>query len=107
MRKTILQALLDEIHFPISEGHVENRLLKRGLYPCDECTIDVLNSKEFIGATADCLWWLVSAPSFSEADKAISGLNIDSVLRQSNFLYKSIGEPEKTLMDSPMVSIEN
>lgn len=105
--KTIMQALMDEIHYPISEGHVENRLLKRGLSPCEECTIEVMNSKEFIGAVADCLWWLVSAPNFSEADKSINGLNIASIKAQANSLYKSIGEQEKALEGSPMVSIQD
>lgn len=105
--KTILQALIDEIHYPISEGHVENRLLKRGLYPCDECTTEVLNSKEFIGATADCLWWLATAVNFSEADKSVSGLNFASIASKANILYKSIGESEKALQGSPMVTIEN
>lgn len=105
--KTIKQALIDEIHYPISDGHVENRLIKRGLYPCEECTIEIMNSKEFIGATADCLWWLATAPNFSEADKSINGLNATSILNQANMLYKSIGEKEKALLSSPMVYIEN
>lgn len=105
--KTILQALIDEIHYPIGEGHVENRLVRRGLYPCDECTPEVLNSDAFIGATADCLWWLVTAINFSEADKSISGLNISAILNQANKLYKAIGESEKAIEDKPMVYIMN
>lgn len=105
--KTIKQALIDEIHFPISDGHVENRLIKRGLSPCEECTIEIINSKEFIGATADCLWWLSTAPNFSEADKSVSGLNIASIQAKANELYKSIGESEKTLQGSPIVFISN
>lgn len=105
--RTILQALMDEIHYPISEGHVENRLLKRGLYPCEECTIEVINSKDFIGATADCLWWLATGVNFSEADKSVSGLNLASIASKANALYKSIGEQEKAIESSPMVFIEN
>lgn len=103
--KTILQALIDEIHYPIQRGHAENRLMKRGLYPCDECTIEILNSKPFIGAVADSLYMLISATNFSEADKSVGSLNIASILKEANTLYKSIGESEKALQGSPVVYI--
>lgn len=105
--KTILQALIDEIHYPIPVGHAENRLMKRGLYPCDECTPEVLNSKPFIGAVADSLYMLISATNFSEADKSVGSLNIASILKEANTLYKSIGESEKALQGSPVVTIMN
>lgn len=103
--KTILQALIDEIHYPIQRGHAENRLMKRGLYPCDECTIEILNSKPFIGAVADSLYMLITATNFSEADKSVGSLNIASILKEANTLYKSIGESEKALQGSPVVYI--
>jgi hypothetical protein len=105
--KTILQALIDEIHYPIPVGHAENRLMTRGLYPCDECTPEVLNSKPFIGAIADSLYMLISATSFSEADKSVGSLNIASILKEANTLYKTIGESEKALQGSPVVTIMN
>lgn len=105
--KTILQALIDEIHYPIPVGHAENRLMTRGLYPCDECTPDVLNSKPFIGAVADSLYMLISATNFSEADKSVGSLNIASILKEANTLYKTIGESEKALQGSPVVTIMN
>ena len=107
--KTILQALIDEIHYPIPVGHAENRLMKRGLYPCDECTPEVLNSKPFIGAVADSLYMLISATNFSEADKSVGGLafNLKTLLEEANKLYKSIGESEKALQGSPVVTIMN
>ena len=103
--KTILQALIDEIHYPIQRGHAENRLMKRGLYPCDECTIEILNSKPFIGAVADSLYMLITATNFSEADKSVGSLNIASILKEANTLYKTIGESEKALQGSPVVYI--
>lgn len=103
--KTLLEALRDEIHYPISDGHLENRLFKRGLMPNAICDVDVFNSPEFIGAVADSLFMLIAAPNFSEADKSFSGLNIDAILKQANKLYNSIGEDEKVLEDKPMVYI--
>jgi hypothetical protein len=104
--KTILQALMDEVHYPVGVGHLENRLLKRGLIPSDCCSVETLNSPEFIGAAADCLWFLISAPNFSEADKSFDLTFKAEILKQVNQLYKSIGESEMSL-DKPMVYIEN
>lgn len=103
--KTVRQALIDEIHYPISEGFVENKLLSRGLSPDDELTIDVLKSNEFKGAVADCLWSLVEAPSFSEADKSISLADRDIILRKANSIYLSIGEKAVDIADKPAVYI--
>lgn len=103
--KTVRQALIDEIHYPISEGFVENKLLSRGLSPDDELTIDVLKSNEFTGAIADCLWSLIEAPNFSEADKSISLADRNVILRKVNSLYLSIGETAVDLADKPAVYI--
>ena len=103
--KTIRQSLLDEIHYPISEGFVENRLLSRGLNPDEELSLDVLNSVEFRGAVADCLWSLIEAPSISEADKSISLGDREIILRKVNSIYQSIGENAVDFADKPKVFI--
>lgn len=104
--KTILQALRDEIHFPVGTGHLENRLLGRGLIPNEECSLETFNDARFIGAVADSLWFLISAPNISESDKQVNMVYKDLIVKQANQLYKSIGEEERVL-DKPMVSIEN
>jgi hypothetical protein len=104
--KTILQALRDEIHFPVGTGHLENRLLRRGLIPNEECSLETFNDARFIGAVADSLWFLISAPNISESDKQVNMVYKDLIVKQANQLYKSIGEEERVL-DKPMVSIEN
>lgn len=104
--KTVGQALIDEIHYPISEGMIENKLIMRGLAFEDEFGIEVATSKEFRGAVADCLYSLIEAPNFSEADKSISLSDKSLILKKVNALYKSIGEKEMAL-DSPMVYIIN
>ena len=63
--KTIQQALIDEIHYPISIGIVENVKIKRKLNPLCYCDSDTLSSKEYMGALADCLWSLVQSINFS------------------------------------------
>lgn len=103
--KTVRQALIDEIHYPISEGFVENKLLSRGLSPDEGLTIDVLKSNEFKGAVADCLCSLIEAPSFSEADKSISLGDRDLILKRANSIYLSIGEKAVDIADKPAVYI--
>lgn len=43
--KTVLQALKDEVHYKLSSGFFENRLLERSLDGNEICTIDILKSK--------------------------------------------------------------
>ncbi|MBQ5839916.1 MAG: hypothetical protein IIW42_07860 [Bacteroidaceae bacterium] len=106
--KTIQQALMDEIHYPISEGFVENVMIKRGLE--GEFTYEVAQSSQYMGAVADCLWSLLHAINFSEADKSfgsISDKDKERILLMVNSIYTAIGEPEVHLQARPMVFIEN
>lgn len=103
--KTIQQALIDEIHYPIGLGIIENKMILRGLNPDDEYDMKVAKSEPFIGAVADCLYSLISAPNFSEADKSFSLSDKALILKKVNSLYNSIGEPSVALDDKPMVYI--
>lgn len=103
MNKTIRQALIDEVHFPLQDGFVENKLIARGLNPDDTCTPEVLRSKDFKGAYADCLYSLIEAPGFSEADISVSLGDKELILKKVNSIYKSIGEAEVTSGQMPMV----
>ncbi len=99
--KTIQQALIDEIHYPIPMGFVYNKLVMRELNPDDECTSETLNSKGFMGAIADCLVSLIAAPNFSEADKQISMTEKSNILKWANSIYKRIGESENIVEEKP------
>lgn len=106
--KTIQQALIDEIHYPISEGFVENVMIKRKLNPVGDCDSDTMDSKEYMGALADCLWSLVQAINFTEADKSFGSLSDkdkERILLRVNSIYNSIGEPSVELEAKPMVYI--
>lgn len=103
--KTIQQALIDEIHYPIGEGFIQNKLIARGIEFEDEFTVETAKSPAYIGAVADCLFSLISAPNFSEADKSFSLSDKALLLRKVNSLYNSIGEPSVALDDKPMVYI--
>lgn len=104
--KTIKQALIDEIHYPISLGYVENKMIQRQLDGDDTYTFEVAQSKEWKGALADCLYSLIQAVSLSESDKSIGTLSDkdkERLLVRINALYKTIGE--SPALGQPMVYI--
>lgn len=106
--KTVRQAILDEIYYPINEGLVENKLLLRGLTGDEEFTTTSADSVAFKGALADCLYSLIQAVNFSEADKSVSAMTDEqrrSLLRYINKLYTAIGEEEVALGANPRVYI--
>ena len=73
--KTIKQALIDEIHYPIPLGFVENKMIERQLNGDDEYTFEVAQSTEWKGALADCLYSLIQAVSLSESYNRIGTLS--------------------------------
>lgn len=96
--KTVEQAIIDEVYYPISKGLVENKLIERGLSGDEEFTIDMAKSNEYKGCLADCLFSLIQAINVSESDKSIGTLTDEQrklILRKANALYASIGEEEK------------
>ena len=104
--KTIKQALIDEIHYPIPLGFVENKMIERQLNGDDEYTFEVAQSKEWKGALADCLYSLIQAVSLSESDKSIGTLSDkdkERLLVRINALYKTIGQSHA--LGQPMVYI--
>lgn len=106
--KTIQQALIDEIHYPIPLGFVENVLIKRNLNAEDEFDYETAHSNEYMGALADCLYSLIQAINFSEADKSIGSLSdkqITAIISQMNSIYESIGEEPKEVELKPVVYI--
>lgn len=94
--KTIKQALIDEVHYPVPEGYVENVMIKRSLSENAEVTKEVFDSNEYKGATADCLYSLIQAMNIAEAGKSIGSLTDQQrklILAKVNELYDEIGEP--------------
>ena len=102
--KTILQALRDEIPYPLDEGHIENRLLARGLDPGAEADPSLYSSPPFLGAMADAFYRSALAPDFSESDISVKKPDPKLLLREANRLYAMIGEPER-FIDNPTVRV--
>ena len=106
--KTVGQALIDEVLYPIPRGFVENRCFARGLYPEEEVSTDIINSDAYKGALADCLYSLIQAINFSEADKSVGNLTDEqrkAILKRVNKLYNDIGEEEVAYGTKPAVYI--
>lgn len=95
MAKTIKQTLMDEVYYPIPEGTVENKLIARGLEGEGEISSEIMKSKEFMGALADCFWSLVVAIDFSESDISVSLPDRKFLIKRANAYYRAIGEEEK------------
>lgn len=104
--KSIIEALADEVAFPLDKGMLENKLLKRGICATDDCTQEVLNSDDFTGAYADCLYHLIEMPNFSESDISISLADRKLILDKVNDIYRRLGEEERKL-SQPNVYIGN
>lgn len=104
--KTILDALRDEIHSPVGDGHLTNRLMMRGLNPDECCTVTVMRGNAFQGAIADCLIALLEMPNISEGDKRFDLANRELIIRRANAIYRAIGETElEKKADKPTVYI--
>lgn len=96
MAKTIREALIDEVFYPVPEGYVDNVIVKRGLSEGATFDISIATSTDWKGAVADCLASLIQAVDFSEADKRVSSLTDEQrrlILKKANALYGEIGEP--------------
>lgn len=105
--RTVKQALLDEIHYPISDGFVSNKLLSRGLSEDEEISYEIIQSPMFSGAVADCLFSLIEAPNVSESGVSFSISDKELILKKVNAIYSSLEEPEVALQSVPKVTILN
>ena len=106
--KTVYQALIDEVIYPIPYGKVENIILRRGMDGDQDFSAEIAASISYKGALADCLFSLLQAINFSEADKSIGALTDSqrkAILRMANRLYNEIGEPEVSDGQTPTVYI--
>ena len=107
--KTVLQALMDAVHYPIPPGHVENVCIQRGLDPDDTVSKTLMGENAYKGALADCLFSLIQSINFSEADKSVGNLSDTQrrfILKWANKLYGEIGE-EEVFDGEPTVYIES
>ena len=100
-----MQAILDEVYYPVNRGLVENKLLTRGIDPSQECSSETFTDNAFLGALADTLYSLIQAVNVSEGDKSVGSLTDaqrKAIINRANQLYKAIGEEEVTAFQ-PMV----
>lgn len=108
MSKTIKQALIDEIVYPLPEGLIDNKIITRGLDGEEDYTMEIATSNTYRGAFADCLISLIQSVNFSESDKSVGALTDETkkrLLAMANSIYKAIGEEEVVTEAKPTVYI--
>ena len=96
--KTVIQALISKVHWPIPEEFAETVCIERQLDKDAAFDYAMSQDSKFKGAMADCLYSLAQAINFSEAGKSVGNLTDEQrrlMLRRANALYKDIGEEEK------------
>jgi len=106
--KTVIQALLDEVFYPIPRGKAENICIRRGLNGEEPFNAERASSNAYKGALADCLYSLIQAITFSEAGMSVGALTDaqrKAILKQMNGLYDEIGEEPKDDGATPTVYI--
>lgn len=93
--KTVRQAIVDEIYYPVNTGLIDNKLLARGIDPDDDFNAETSGSDPYKGALADTIFSLVQAVNVSESDKSVGSLSDaqrKALMSWANRLYSSIGE---------------
>lgn len=102
---TILEAIKEAIGYPISTNRASMTLIKRGLTGTDEATQTVLNSKEFDLATADLMFWMLTAPNVSEGGYSLSITDKSSLKSIASGIYSKWGEVDPSAPTVRFVSM--
>lgn len=95
---TTLEALKGVNSYPVPLRTLEEVAQRRGILLDDECTITVLQSKDYRLACADLLLWLSFAPQVSQGGQSyqFSDEQQLQMRAQANTIYEEYGETEAT-----------
>lgn len=91
---TVLSALKAQAGYSLPDAFFVSVMMRRGLDDTT-CTQDILNSGEFRGCLADCLWHVATGiNSMSEGDLSVSVSDSTKALlkARARSLYREIGE---------------
>lgn len=98
-----LDALKAQVQYPLPHNFFLSVAMKRGLDIYLDCTKEILESKGFKGAMADCLRQIILYPSsVSEGGMSISNTDKNSLLKMADRLYREIGE--EPLIEKPKIT---
>lgn len=94
---TILEAIKESVGYPVPDKRAEMALLKRGLTKTEDATEAVLNSKNFELATADLMFWMVTAANVSEGGYSLSVADKSAIKDIASGIYSKwgIADPSK------------
>lgn len=101
---TVLEAIKEAIGYPISDNRAKMTLIKRGLTGTDEVSRAILNGKPFELATADLIFWLITAVDISEGGVSISLSDKKSLKEFASGLYSKWGETDHSRATAKFVN---
>lgn len=101
---TILEAIKESVGYPISDNRAEMTLVKRGLVKTEDATEAILNSKSFELATADLMFWLITAPNISEGGVTISLTDKKTLKDIASGIYSKWGETDYSRPTAKFIS---
>jgi hypothetical protein len=88
---TIHEAIKATVGYEIPDSTAQLILLKRGLKTTDEVTQEILNSKDFELATADCCKWILTCPDVKEGSLSISMSDKKALKDLASGIYQKWG----------------
>lgn len=95
---TIHEALRGINAYPIPERTIVEVCERRGLDPCGEAGVSILDGADFKLAKADLLLWLSYAPNVSQGGQSysFSDEQREQMRGQASGLFNEFGEDEQT-----------
>ena len=95
---TVNEAFRSINAYPIPDRTIQEVCERRGLDPCSEAGVSVLDGADFRLAKADLLLWLSYAPNVSQGGQSysFSDEQREQMRGQASGLYKDFGEDGQT-----------
>lgn len=101
---TILEAIKEAVGYPISDNRANMTLIKRGLTGTSEATQSVLTGKAFELATADLIFWMITAPNISEGGYSLSVTDKKTLKDIASGIFSKWGLADPTYPTAKFVS---
>ena len=103
---TVLQALKNRVNYPLTDLQVQEKLEGRDVFPFDDFSASVANSRAFQLAYADLLRFLVTMVNLSQ-NGSITAQNMAGIRGTANAIYKQYGEPliGETVDSRPVIKL--
>lgn len=102
---TIIEAIKSTVGYEIPDMTAELILLKRGLKMTVEATTDILNSRAFGLATADCCKWILTCPDVKEGSFSLSMSDKQALKDLASGIYQKWGVADYSAPTARFISM--